>query len=181
MSHLQKMAPMLVLLLMLQACETTGPNKQPPQADSTASSLPRTDSVTVENLLRWPLEGTDGTEKVLAALDQVFEMKPLRASQSSGQGPVRLTDGHVLSFAYVRKLSGDIDIGIDQNACVSPDWAVAVTGAVLNPVYQDAHGVDRGRQYDATGNGMALRINTTPVTYRCVTAIHIYPSPKERP
>lgn len=181
MSHLQKMVPLLALSLMLQACGTTRPGKQPPQEDAIAPPAAKTGSVTVENLLRWPLEGTGGTEKILAALDQVFEMKPLRASQSSGQGPVRLADGHVLSFAYVRKLSGDIDIGIDQNACVSPDWAVKVTGAVLNPVYQDAHGVDRGKQYDATGNGMVLRINTTPETYRCVTALHIYPSPKERP
>ena len=36
----------------------------------------------------------------------------------------------------------------------------------------------RGKQYDASGNGIAVRINTTPVTYRCVTAIHIYPLPK---
>ncbi|QWF15106.1 hypothetical protein [Lysobacter capsici] len=181
MSHLQKMAPLLALSLMLQACGTTGPSKQSPQEAAAALPSPQRDSVTVENLLRWPLKGTSGTEKVLAALDKVFEMKPLRASQLSGQGPVRLADGHVLSFAYVRKLSGDIDIGIDQKKCVSPDWAVALTGAVLNPVFQDAHGVDRGKQYDATGNGMALRINTTPETYRCVTALHIYPSPKERP
>ncbi|WP_411920225.1 hypothetical protein [Lysobacter capsici] len=84
----------------------------------------------------------------------------------------------MLSFAYIRKLSGEIDLGIDPSSCVAPEWAAAITGALLNPVYQDAHGVDRGKQYDATGNGIALRINTTPVTYRCVTAIHIHPLSK---
>lgn len=180
MCYLKKTAPLLALCFMLQACGTPGPNKHKQQSTATAAltPAPQTGSLTIENLLRWPLEGVSGTEKILTALDHVFEMKPLRASQSSGQGPVQLADGHVLSFAYVRKLSGDIDIGIDPKTCVSPEWAVEMTGAVLNPVYQDAHGVDRGKQYDATGNGMALRINTTPVTYRCVTAIHIHPSAK---
>ncbi|MFQ6309535.1 hypothetical protein [Lysobacter capsici] len=128
--------------------------------------------------MRWPLEGAAGKEKVTQALGRLFQMKELRASQFSGQGPVRLADGHMLSFAYIRKLSGEIDLGIDPSSCVAPEWAAAITGALLNPVYQDAHGVDRGKQYDATGNGIALRINTTPVTYRCVTAIHIHPLSK---
>ncbi|KRB07140.1 hypothetical protein ASD86_14360 [Lysobacter sp. Root690] len=174
-------APVLALaLIMLQACSAVGlsKNKRPQSPAPAATPSLRTDPVTIENLLRWPLEGAASKEKVIQALDRLFQMKHLRASQFAGQGPVRLTDGHILSFAYIRKLSGEIDIGVDPDSCVAPDWAAAITGASLNPVYQDAHGVDRGKQYDASGNGIAVRINTTPVTYRCVTAIHIYPLPK---
>lgn len=179
---MQKIPVTLALAFMLQACSTVEPSQHtsPPTA-ATAPVVSRVDPITVENLLHWPLEGVAGKDKVVAALNRLFEMKPLRASQFSGEGPVRLADGHILSFAHVRNLSGDIDIGFDANSCIAPDWAAGVTGAVLNPVYQDAHGVDRGKQYDATGNSIALRINTTPITYRCVTAIHIYPLPKERP
>ncbi|MGO4259399.1 hypothetical protein [Lysobacter sp. TAB13] len=179
---MQKILATLALALTLQACNTVGPRQctLPPTA-VTKPTVSLVDPITIENLLRWPLDGAAGRDKVVAALSRLFEMKPLRASQSSGEGPVRLVDGHVLSFAHVRNLSGDIDIGIDAKSCIDPDWAAAVTGAMLNSVDQDTHGVDRGKQYDVTGNAMALRINTTPVTYRCVTAIHIYPLPTERP
>lgn len=180
MFRLRLSAPQLVLALMLQACSTASPSKRPlaePIASDAALIL-RTDSLTIENILRWPLEGAAGKKKLTQALHRLFEMKRLRASQFSGQGPARLADGHILSFVYMRKLSGEIDIGIDPSSCVATDWAVSVTGALLNPVYQDAHGVDRGQQYDAIGNATALRINTTPVTYRCITAMHIYPLSK---
>lgn len=178
--RLRLIAPILVLALMLQACHAVGPSRQTPPETlaSAAAPIVRTDSLTIENILRWPLEGAAGKKRLAQALHRLFEMKPLRASQFSGQGRVRLADGHILSFAYMRTLSGEIDLGLDPSTCVAPYWAVAVTGALLNPVYQDAHGVDRGQQYDATGNGIALRINTTPVTYGCVTAIHIHPVPK---
>jgi hypothetical protein len=180
---LRKIASILALVLILQACGTTSPRKQTPSEPtaSPAAFALRINSITMEDLLRWPLEGVTGTEKLIQALDQLFEMKPLRASQFSGVGPVRLADGNFLSFAYVRTLSGDIDIGLDPKSCVATDWAASLTGALLNPVFQDAHGVDRGKQYDAKGNGVILRINTTPVTYRCVTAIHIHSSPKKLP
>ncbi|HZF98161.1 MAG TPA: hypothetical protein VEY92_07960 [Pseudoxanthomonas sp.] len=55
--------------------------------------------MTVENLLRWPLEGPAGVEKVNAGLHQVVQMKPSIAQQFSGDGPVRLADGYVLTFA----------------------------------------------------------------------------------
>lgn len=176
---MRKIASILALILMLQACGTIRPREQTPPEHAAVAA--RINSMTTEDLLRWPLEGASGTEKLIQALNQLFEMKPLRAAQFYGVGPVRLADGHLLSFAYVRTLSGDIDIGLDPKSCVAPDWAASLTGALLNPVFQDAHGVDRGKQYDATGNGVTLRINTTPVTYRCVTAIHIHSPLKKLP
>ncbi|ALN57348.1 hypothetical protein RDV84_22130 [Lysobacter yananisis] len=56
------------------------------------------------------------------------------------------------------------------------ELAADVLGAKLDPVYQGAHGLDHRRVYDATANGIFVRINTTPGTYRCVTVAHIYPA-----
>jgi len=169
----------------LQGCATTGaPDGQgraEPSAPSTADAATVTrDMVTVENLLRWPLEGPKGADRLTAALDQLFIMKPLRASQFSGDGPVRLADGYVLGFAFVRKLSGNIDIGLKSEPCLSPARAAVITGAIQEPGVQDAHGADIGQSFKATRNGMTVRMDTTPVTYECITTLHIHPEQEAR-
>lgn len=158
----------LILVSGSQGCASTIapiPETTTPQATSSAAkSLPMSkDMVTVENLLRWPLEGKAGASRLANALNQLFDMELLQASQLSGNGPVQLADGYVLSFAWIRKLSGDIDVGVASEPCLTPAMAAKITGAELEPVFQDAHGVDRGRQYRVTRNGMTLRFNTFQV------------------
>jgi hypothetical protein len=170
----------LIWVAALQGCASTSepvPTMSPSQAASPASEsvTASKEILTVENLLRWPLEGKAGTSRLTNALNQLFDMELLQASQLSGNGPVQLADGYVLSFAWIRKLSGDIDVGVASEPCLTPAMAAKITDAELEPVFQDAHGVDRGRQYRVTRNGMTLRFNTTPVSYKCVTAIHSYP------
>jgi len=131
---------------------------------------------TVENILRWATEGEAGWNKIASGLAATFDLKPLPADSLYGKYPVRLLDGRTLSFASISKQAKQIDIGISETPCVSPTWAAAILSAKLDPAYRDAHGVDRGQVYYATVNGMFVRINTTPETYRCVTAMHIYPA-----
>jgi len=108
-------------------------------------------------------------------------MKPGSAAQYYGDGPIRLADKNVLTFADTLERSPQIDIGVAQEPCVDPEWAANVLGATLDPAIQDAHGVDRGKTYKTVSNGVITRINTTPVTYRCVTAIRVFPEPGKRP
>jgi hypothetical protein len=130
--------------------------------------------VTVENLLRWPLEGPAGVAKVEAGLSQVMQMEPLPAQQFRGSGPVRLVDGNVLLFVWLRRLSGSVSIGLAQEPCVSPENAKELIGAVQNTSVYDMHGMNHGKTYSTKRNGMWLIFTTTPETYRCVDSIQIH-------
>jgi hypothetical protein len=162
----------LVLALIVSAlpsCSTTGtsPSRPQPPAD-------RKDSITIERLLRWSLEGEAGKNKIKAALGKVLDLKPLPGRDLSGQGPAKLEDGYVLSFGSIGQLTSQIDIGVAPTPCLSPQLASELTGAQGAPAV-DAHGEDRGKTYTTQRSGNWINFTTTPLTYRCVDSIHIYP------
>ncbi|QQP99459.1 hypothetical protein [Lysobacter enzymogenes] len=167
----------LGLAMALQACSASHAVK-PNDPTSSSAALPAQPSrpPTFEKILHWAKQGEKGWDQIAAGLAAVFDLKPLPANSRYGKGPRRLSDNRTLSFASISHSAKQIDIGVAETTCVSPTWAAGILGAELDPVYQDAHGVDRGQIYDVTVNGMFVRINTTPVTYRCVTAVHIYPA-----
>ena len=167
----------LILLgtIAVSACAHDSGASAPAPAPISASE------VTVENLLRWPLEGPGGFAKVEAGLQQVLQMKPQYAQQFTGRGPVRLADGNVLSFAWLQGLSGSVSIGVAQDPCVSPEQAKELIGAIQSPVIRDMHGVDIGKTYSTKRNGMLVSFTTTPETYRCVTSIQIHSTGESNP
>lgn len=137
------------------------------------TSIIRND-VTLQNLLRWALEGQIGLNKVETGLHQVFQdMEPLPNLQFSSNGVAYLVDGTVLGFARISRLSGDFDIGLKQNTCLDPKPYAELIGA-QDSVTLDAHGIDRGKTYSVRDNGVMVNIDTTPITYQCVTSIHIH-------
>lgn len=87
---------------------------------------------------------------------------------------MQLADGYILSFAWIGVPSQSLSIGLESEPCLAPARAAEISQAVLNPVFQDAHGVDRGRNYDAKGNGVRINFTTTPETYRCVDSIQVH-------
>ncbi|HZF97623.1 MAG TPA: hypothetical protein VEY92_05170 [Pseudoxanthomonas sp.] len=137
--------------------------------------------MTVENLLRWPLEGPGGIDKVKAGLHQVMQMEPLRAQQFTGSAPVRLADGNVLSSAWIQGLSSSVSIGLAQEPCVLPEKAKELIGAVQSPNVRDMHGVDHGKIYSTKRNGVWVIFMTTPRTYRCVSSISIHLAKESNP
>ena len=151
------------------SCSTPGAGASKPSLAADSKAV-----VTVENLLRWSLEGEAGKRKVEAALHRVFEMKPLPARQFSGNGPVRLADGNVLSFAWIGESTGQIDIGVAIEPCVSPEAAAGWIGAQGEAI-EDAHGGDRGKTYSAQRGGSRIEFTTVPLTYRCIDSINVYP------
>ena len=177
-----RMLGSLILMgaLAVSACahapEVEAPTTAPANdsAAPTPMAPPSAAEVTVENLLRWPLEGTAGVEKVKAGLHQVLQMKPLIAQQFSGDGPVRLADGYILAFAEIKNLSHAVSIGLEQAPCISPLYAQKLIGAVESPGTRDMHGVDYGKTYSTTYNGVEVIFRTSPQTYRCVRSIYIY-------
>lgn len=146
-----------------------------PQSAATGTAHVDREMVTVENLLRWPLEGKAGADKAIAGLLQVFKVREVQPSVLSGREPVLLDDGYILTFTSISTESRDIDIGVKQEPCLPAEQAAAAIGAVASPVVDDAHGIDRGKTYDARRNGMWVNFTTTPATYRCVDSIHVHP------
>lgn len=167
----------LLCLAGLQGCVSTGGGATPAARSKLDSPVSKTVAVskemfTVENLLSWPLEGPGGADKVIAGLQQVYKMTPTQDGYR-GDGPAVLADNYVLSFASVRKLTGVIHIGLQEAPCFQSAQAAALIGAIADPATNDAHGVDRGKTFEVTQNGVMVYFNTTAVTYRCVTSIHI--------
>lgn len=138
-------------------------------------------AVTVENLLRWSVQGPAGITKIRSGLARTFEMKPSGKQGLYGAGPVRLVDGYTLNFSSVRGLTGAIHIGVEERPCYSPDRAASFLPGVADSVELDAHMIDRGKNYATERNGFRVYFNTTPDTYQCVTSIHIRPSEKANP
>lgn len=162
----------LTLALMvcaLASCSTSGASasRQQPFADATHFA-------TIDDLLRWSVEGEAGNNKIKAALSKVLDLKPLPGRDLSGQGPARLEDGYVLSFGSIGLLTGQIDIGIASDPCLSPEFAAKLIGAQGTPTI-DAHGEDRGITYTTQRSGHRINFTTTPLTYRCVDSLHIHP------
>ena len=175
----------LILVSALQGCASTSepvpamtPSQVvPPTSESVAGSK---ETLTLENLLRWPLEGPSGVDRTIASLRGTFgKMEELTGDGLHGSGPVTLKDGYILESTSVypptRMHPNDRTIHIypQQAPCFSPERAVEITGALMDPVFRSAHGVDIGHTYNARRNGVWVRFTSTPVTYQCVIAIHI--------
>jgi hypothetical protein len=132
------------------------------------------DAITVENLLRWPLEGPAGADKVVAGIRQVIKVRELQIpGQFSGQGPAQLADGYSLSFASFTPEFQDISVGIATDPCFPTERAVAATGATASPITRDVHGADVGQSFDIVRNGLRVSFTTTSMTYKCVDAIYV--------
>ena len=144
-----------------------------PASESASASK---DMLTIENLLRWPLEGPAGVVRTGVELRRKFpDFEQLRPADFHRGGPMRLEDSYVLSFAWIHGNSESLSIGLESDPCFSPARAAEISGAILSPVFRDIHGVDRGRHYDAKGNGVRIRFTTTPETYRCVDSVQVHP------
>ncbi|MET4728329.1 hypothetical protein ABIE09_002139 [Lysobacter enzymogenes] len=140
-----------------------------------------TDAVTVENLLRWSVEGSVGIDKVLNGLKRTFEMTPVGVQGLGSAGPAKLADGYILSFATIRGLSGAIDIGVKEEPCYSPERAAGLVGGATGKVELDAHMIDHGKTYTTGKNGFYVSFATTDETYRCVKSIHMWPMDRKEP
>nr|WP_157490342.1 hypothetical protein [Lysobacter enzymogenes] len=131
--------------------------------------------------MRWSVEGPTGIDKVRSGLKRSFKMTPVGAQGLGSAGPAKLTDGYILSFATLRGLSGAIDIGVEEAPCFSPERAAALVGGATGSVEFDAHMIDHGKTYTIEKNGFYVSFATTDETYRCVKAIHLWPSDKKAP
>lgn len=155
--------------LGLAACAADSPRPDMP----VERAAPATSQLSAEAILRWPLEGQQGGDRLIAELHRSFAMRMFADQQYSGDGPLRLADGTVLNFAMIRGKPGVVDIGFELSPCLPALKAAELAGATEQPGTEDAHGSDVGKWYRSTANGMVVRFDTEPVTYRCVKTVHI--------
>lgn len=141
----------------------------------------RARAVTVEDLLRWSVEGPVGVDKVRSGLKRIFKMTPVGVHVLGSAGPAKLADGYILSFATIRGLSGAIDLGVEAAPCYSPERAAGLVGGATGKVELDAHMVDHGKTYTIEKNGFYVSFATTDETYRCVKSIHVWPVDTKEP
>lgn len=142
---------------------------------------PSQSAVTVENLLRWSVQGAAGVAKVRSGLVQTLKMEPSGPKGLYGKGPVRLADGYTLNFSSIRGLTGAVHIGVEELPCYPPGRAAKLLPGVTESIVLDAHMVDRGKSYSTERNGFRVYFMATPDTYQCVTSIHIRPAEKTMP
>jgi len=176
----------LILVAALQGCASTSepvPAMTPSQVVSPASEsvAASKEMLTVENLLRWPLEGPSGVDRTIASLRQVFTTEELTTGELYGKEPVTLSDGYILGSTTLSPEYKIIHVHPQQAPCFLPERAVEITGAVMDPVFRSDHGVDLGRTYNVTRNGVRVSFTSTPETYKCVYTIHVWPARKVQP
>jgi len=157
--------------MALTACAASNRRSEGPAEPVAAAKS----QLSTQAILRWPLEGQAGRDRLVAELRRSFAMKMFAQGQYSGDGPVILDDGTVLNFAMIREGSGNIDIGFELSPCYAASKAAELGGAAEQAGVQDAHGSDVGNWYSASANGFVVRFDTEPATYRCVKTVHIHP------
>ncbi|WP_139178511.1 hypothetical protein [Lysobacter sp. yr284] len=170
-------AALAVAACIAASCSTAGPSG--PRRDGREAAP--ASAVTVENLLRWSVQGPTGIAKIRSGLAQTFELEPSGTKGLYGKGPVRLVDGFALNFSSIRGLTGAIHIGVEERPCYPPSRAASLLPGAIESIELDAHMIDHGKNYATERNGFRVYFNTTPDTYQCLTSIHIRPSDTANP
>ena len=137
-------------------------------------ALPDRTTLTIENILRWPLEGETGYASLVGALNSLPGMSDVAPAYLMTRQPVTLGDGYMVDFVSIQKKSQHIDIGVDTDACVDPVSLQAFVPATQSKSTEDIHGRDVGRVYWSINNGTVVKFRSMPGTRKCVDSISIY-------
>lgn len=131
-------------------------------------------TLTIENILRWPLEGETGYASLVGALNSLPGMSDVAPAYLMTRQPVTLGDGYMVDFVSIQKKSQQIDIGVDTDACVDPGSLQALINATQSKSTEDIHGRDVGRVYWSINNGTVVKFRSMPGTRKCVDSISIH-------
>ncbi len=144
------------------------------RSSNDAGAQPGRTTLTIESLLRWPLEGETGYASLVGALNSLPGMSDVATAYLMTRQPVTLEDGYKVDFVSIQKKSQQIDIGVDTDACMDPVSLQAFVNATQSKSTQDIHGRDVGRVYWSINNGTVVKFRSMPGTRKCVDSISIY-------
>lgn len=130
------------------------------------------DTLTLENLLRWSLQGPAGADKAIVSLKEASGAKEIRPSLYAADGPVELVDGYTLGSISIG-VGRSFDVNVRDEHCFAAEKAASMIGAVASDMTADAHGLDQGRTCSVVENGIRVVLTATSVTSRCVKGIYV--------
>ena len=129
-------------------------------------------TLTIENILQWPLEGPAGVDRIIDVLRRDGRML-LQGRSLNSIDTYRFGDGYEAEFIHIDIPSRQIRIGVADSKCLEPALAGKLAGTEVSPVREDAHGIDRGRNYIRRKDGVLSYLSSTPVTDACIESIYV--------
>ena len=111
-------ATVVLIAVLAGGCAGTAARPASPPADS--APQPAATTLTIENILQWPLEGEEGFKRLRLRLVGDLAVTQDSSTHWRRQESAFLSDGYALSFVTIRKFSGQIDIGIETDRASRP-------------------------------------------------------------
>lgn len=159
-------AALLLTLLAQSAC--TASTRPVSVSDATMETTP-----TVEDFLRWPLQGPEGYDIAVTALLGVYRAQAFSTAPPNlyARNPVHLSDGFSLAGAQVDNqywYRAVASAFIAEQPCFPMDRAARIAGVQWSPP-APAGGV--GRSFSVEQNGMKLTLTEAQNNPRCLADI----------
>lgn len=156
----------LLAIVMIQSCATAAPIKKNVQ------TTPKS-SLSVENILLWPLEGPTGVDKLIDSLLTTGVLEKYRGPQYFSREELVLADGFVISSSWIVPGARKLDINLKEHPCLLPRQAKMISSAIKEPHFFSSHGEQLGETYSVEVQRVLVSF-TTDVSYKCVRSINIF-------
>lgn len=157
-------AVMLVMTLIPSCAMATSGHKEAPPA--------RKERLSVQNILRWPLEGPAGADRVISALLSIGKFSQYQGPQYSGENELLLDDGFVIANSWIINGARQVDINLRDHPWLLPAEAQKISGATKEQFFFTSHGENIGETYSVEMRNMLVRF-TTDTNYKCVRGINL--------
>lgn len=164
-------AAAVLIAVLAGGCAGIAGRPASPPADSAAP--PQAATLTIQNILQWPLEGVEGFKRLRLRFVGDLVVTQDSSTHWRRQEKTVLSDGYTLSFVTIRKFSDQIDLGIEANPCLTPEKAQELVETEKSPSSDDIHGRSVGTSYWSRKNGFIVQLISDPVTLQCIDSISI--------
>ena len=164
-------ATAVLAVVLVGGCAGTAARPASPPADSAPQPVATT--LTIENILQWPLEGVEGFLRAVTHLHDATSYEVVAPLQSVSLEPFRTADGYRVETVWFKDRTQSVSIGLDDSPCVDVRSAAASIDANQEAIHQGSHGEDVGKKYASVRNGVVVRISTANTSSACVQNIYI--------
>lgn len=155
----------VVIMTLIQSCATAAPGKK----EATPALM---QGLSVENILRWPLEGPTGADRVISMLLKTEKFEKIKGIQYWSKEKFALNDNFVVEKSWIIPSARKIDINLNANPCLSVQQAKAFSKAGKEQFFPSSHGEPAGDTYSVEVGRMLVRF-TTDLDFNCVENINI--------
>ena len=164
----------LIAGLMLAACGCADTAARPASPPAGAAVQPAATTLTIENILQWPLEGDEGFAKLHDNLSGLAGMTDISSVYRISEHYFMTSDGYLVENINIRKKMPHISIGLALQPCYRVENAKTLPNLARSTSGEDMHGNFVGYTYYATGNGISIHLTTAPSAPDCIVSINIF-------